>query len=92
MGSQFSMGNGAVGIISWLEFMPGGSGGAPPGTGGGGAGAAGMDGGKGGGGGAGTIGEGGGRGAVLRTKFGIVKFSAFSSFSLISSSFFCMAS
>ena len=81
-------------MISWLDFIPGGGGGAPPGTGGGGGGAAGMDGGGGGGGGTGTIGEGGGRDAVVRAKFGIVKFSAFSSFmsSLTSSSFFCMAS
>lgn len=91
MGSQFNIGNGAVGIIGLLISIPGGGGGAPPGAGGGGGGA-GIAGG-GGGGGAGILGE-GGRGVGLRVSFGITTFSAFSLVisDLISSSFCCMAS
>ena len=69
MGSQFNIGNGAVGIMGLLISIPGGGGGAPPGAGGGG-GAAGIAGG-GGGGGTGTVGVGGGRGVELRVSFGI---------------------
>ena len=94
IGSQFNIGNGAVGIIGLLIFIPGGGGGAPPGAGGGGGGgAAGIAGGGGGGGGTGILGE-GGRGVELRVSFGITMFSAFSLVisDLMSSSFCCMAS
>ena len=91
IGSQFNMGNGAVGIIGLLILIPGGGGGAPPGAGGGG-GAAGTAGG-GGAGGTGTLGE-TGMGVGLRTSFGIKMLSAFSSLisDLMTSSFCCKLS
>lgn len=93
IGSQFSIGSGAVGIIGLLSCIPGGGGGTPPGTGGGGGGAAGIDGGGGGGGGIGIVGE-AGRGVALSTSLGITMLSAFSSpiSDLMSSSFFCNVS
>ena len=94
MGSQFNIGNGAVGITGLLISTPGSGGGAPPGTGGGGGGGAAGIAGGGGAGGAGTLGEGGGRGAELSTSFGITMFSEFSLVisDLMSSSFCCIAS
>ena len=94
MGSQFNIGNGAVGIIGLLISIPGGRGGAPPGAGGGGGGGAAGIAGGGGGGGTGTLGEGGGRGVELRISFGITMFSAFSFVisDLMSSSFCCIIS